>query len=202
IRLTVTYNNEKHNIEMGAPPGDGEPTLQDLAVLVQKATGVPLPFQKLIYKGKSLKEMERTLSSLGVKHGSRVMLIGKRNSPEEEAELKKLKDLEKSLEQIANKLENINKELSGIQRGFLAKDLKAEALGKLSKRIKGTMEQFMEVLEQVDSLTLPETFSDCRLKRKGLVQKVQAFLAQCDTVERNIDQEMEKLQSKNLALTD
>lgn len=38
------------------------------------------------------------------------------NSPEEEAELKKLKDLEKSVEQIANKLEEINKEFIGIQK--------------------------------------------------------------------------------------
>uniref|UniRef100_A0A8B9N083 BAG domain-containing protein n=1 Tax=Accipiter nisus TaxID=211598 RepID=A0A8B9N083_9AVES len=49
---------------------------------------------------------------------------------------------------------------------------------------------------------LPENFSDCKLKKKGLVKRVQVFLAQCDTIEGNIGQEMDKLQSKNLALAE
>ncbi|XP_063182365.1 BAG family molecular chaperone regulator 1 isoform X1 [Chroicocephalus ridibundus] len=202
VTVTVTYSNEKHSIQVASQQEDGEPTLQDMAVLIEQVTGVPVPFQKLIYKGKSLKELEQPLSALGVKNGCKVMLIGKRNSPEEEAELKKLKDLEKSVEQIANKLEEVNKEFTSIQKGFLAKDLQAEALKQLDKRIKGTAEQFMKILEQIDAINLPENFSDCKLKKKGLVKRVQVFLAQCDTVEGNIGQEMDKLQSKNLALAE
>ncbi|XP_044150461.1 BAG family molecular chaperone regulator 1 isoform X2 [Bufo gargarizans] len=172
-----------------------------MALSVEKVTGVPLASQKLIYKGKSLKEMQQKLSVLGIKNGCKVMLIGKKNCPEEESELKKLKDLEKSVEQIANKVEDVNKELLAIQKGFLTKSLQVEALGKLDKRIKTTVEQFMKVLEQIDSMTMPENFSDCKMKRKGLVQKVQGLLAQCDTVEGNISQEMDKLQCKNLALS-
>lgn len=37
-------------------------------------------------------------------------------------------------------------------QGFLSKNLQEEALGKLDKRIKTTVEQFMKVLEQVDSV--------------------------------------------------
>ncbi|PNJ81918.1 BAG1 isoform 9, partial [Pongo abelii] len=48
--------------------------------------------------------------------GCRVMLIGKKNSPQEEVELKKLKHLEKSVEKIADQLEELNKELTGIQQ--------------------------------------------------------------------------------------
>ncbi|XP_059671276.1 BAG family molecular chaperone regulator 1 [Gavia stellata] len=202
VTVTVTYSNEKHSIQVASQQENGEPTLQDMAVLVEQVTGVPVPFQKLIYKGKSLKELEQPLSVLGVKNGCKVMLIGKRNSPEEEAELKKLKDLEKSVEQIANKLEEVNKEFTSIQKGFLAKDLQAEALKQLDKRIKGTAEQFMKILEQIDAINLPENFSDCKLKKKGLVKRVQVFLAQCDTIEGNIGQEMDKLQSKNLALAE
>ncbi|XP_064006098.1 BAG family molecular chaperone regulator 1 isoform X1 [Pogoniulus pusillus] len=155
VTVTVTYSNEKHSIQVASQQEDGEPTLQDMAALVEQVTGVPVPFQKLIYKGKSLKELEQPLSALGVKNGCKVMLIGKRNSPEEEAELKKLKDLEKSVEQIANKLEEVNKEFTSIQKGFLAKDLQAEALKQLDKRIKGTAEQFMKILEQIDAILLP-----------------------------------------------
>ncbi|XP_054020172.1 BAG family molecular chaperone regulator 1 [Dryobates pubescens] len=202
VTVTVTYSNEKHSIQVASQQEDGEPTLQDMAALIEQVTGVPVPFQKLIYKGKSLKELEQPLSALGVKNGCKVMLIGKRNSPEEEAELKKLKDLENSVEQIANKLEEVNKEFTSIQKGFLAKDLQAEALKQLDKRIKGTAEQFMKTLEQIDAITLPENFSDCKLKKKALVKKVQVFLAQCDTIEGSIGQEIDKLQSKNLALAE
>lgn len=45
-----------------------------------------------------------------------IILLNTQNSPEEEAELKKLKDLEKSVEQIANKLEEVNKEFTSIQK--------------------------------------------------------------------------------------
>ncbi|KAM6445368.1 BAG family molecular chaperone regulator 1 isoform 3-T3 [Rhynochetos jubatus] len=164
VTVTVTYSNEKHSIQVASQQENGEPTLQDMAVLIEQVTGVPVPFQKLIYKGKSLKEMEQPLSALGVKNGCKVMLIGK--------------------------------------RGFLAKDLQAEALKQLDKRIKGTAEQFMKILEQIDAINLPENFSDCKLKKKGLVKRVQVLLAQCDTIEGNIGQEMDKLQTKNLALAE
>ncbi|OCT76220.1 BAG family molecular chaperone regulator 1 isoform X1 [Xenopus laevis] len=199
--VTLTHGTEKHTLLVVSPEENGEPTLQDMALKVEQVTGVPLHSQKLICKGKSLKEMEQTLSALGVKNGFRIMLIGKKNCPEEESELKKLKDLEKSVEQMATKLEDVNKELSGIQKGFLNKSLQAEALIKLDKRIKTTVEQFMKILEGIDAMTMPENFCDCRLKRKGLVKKVQGLLAQCDTVEGNIGQEIDKLQSKNLALS-
>uniref|UniRef100_A0A2K6FUJ1 BAG family molecular chaperone regulator 1 n=1 Tax=Propithecus coquereli TaxID=379532 RepID=A0A2K6FUJ1_PROCO len=185
LTLTVTHSNEKHDLHVTPQQGSSEPIVQDLAQVVEEATGVPLPFQKLIFKGKSLKEMETPLSALGIQNGCRVMLIGKK---------------EKSVEKIADQLEELNKEFAGIQQGFLAKDLQAEALCKLDRRVKATIEQFMKILEEIDTLILPENFKDSRLKRKGLVKKVQAFLAECDTVEQNICQETERLQSANLAL--
>uniref|UniRef100_A0A8C6C8F1 BAG family molecular chaperone regulator 1 n=1 Tax=Monodon monoceros TaxID=40151 RepID=A0A8C6C8F1_MONMO len=202
LSIIVTHSNEKHDLQVIPQEGCSEPIVQDLAQVVEEATGVPLPFQKLIFKGKSLKEMETPLSALGIQNGCRVMLIGKKNSPEEEVEIKKLKDLEKSVEKIADQLEELSKELTGIQQGFLAKDLQAEALCKLDRRVKATIEQFMKILEEIDTLVLPENFKDSRMKRKGLVKKIQAFLAACDTVEQSICQEMERLQATNLALAD
>ncbi|KAM3823173.1 BAG family molecular chaperone regulator 1 isoform 3-T3 [Vipera latastei] len=163
--VTVTYGNEKHNLQVDSQEGS-QPTVHDLALLTEQVTGVPVSFQKLIYKGKSLKEMEQPLSTLGVKNGCKVMLIGKRNSPEEETELKKLKVLEKSVEHLAKKIDEVNKELREIQK------------------------------------ILPDNFNDSKQKKKGLVKKIQAFLAQCDTVEGNIGQEMDKLHSKNMVLAE
>ncbi|MGH0158330.1 UNVERIFIED_CONTAM: hypothetical protein FKN15_060333, partial [Acipenser sinensis] len=104
----------KHNIEVRGSESN-EPLLNDLAEAIARVTGVPLPSQKLIFKGKSLREMEQPLSSFGVKQGCKVMMIGKRNSPEEEAELKILKDLEKSVDQTSKKLEKVDGELTGLK---------------------------------------------------------------------------------------
>lgn len=103
----------------------------------------------------------------------------KQNSPEEEAELKKLKDIEKSVEQTAKKLEKVDGELTGLKnvrncssvhnvplsvhvcnnsvrdtQGFLAKDLQVEALSKLDHRVKTAAEQLMKILEQIDALVI------------------------------------------------
>lgn len=103
----------------------------------------------------------------------------KQNSPEEEAELKKLKDIEKSVEQTAKKLEKVDGELTGLKnvrndssvhnvplfvhvcnssardtQGFLAKDLQVEALSKLDHRVKTASEQLMKILEQIDALVI------------------------------------------------
>ncbi|XP_004648828.1 BAG family molecular chaperone regulator 1-like, partial [Octodon degus] len=128
--------------------------------------------------------------------------IGEKSNPEEEVELKKLKNLEKSVEKIADHLKELKKELTGIQQGFLYKELQAEALCKLDRKVKATIEQCMKILEEIDTMILPENFKDNRLKRKGLVKKVQAFSAECDTVEENICQETEWLQSTKLALAE
>uniref|UniRef100_A0A8C8T0E6 BAG family molecular chaperone regulator 1 n=1 Tax=Peromyscus maniculatus bairdii TaxID=230844 RepID=A0A8C8T0E6_PERMB len=202
LSVTVTHSNERYDLLVTPQQGNSEPIVQDLAQLVEEATGVPIPFQKLIFKGKSLKEMDIPLSALGIQDGCRVMLIGEKSNPEEEVELKKLKDLEVSVEKTANHLEELNKELSGIQQGFLAKELQAEALCKLDRKVKATIEQFMKILEEIDTMVLPENFKDSRLKRKNLVKKVQVFLAECDTVEQYIYQETERLQSANLALAE
>ncbi|XP_041942915.1 BAG family molecular chaperone regulator 1 isoform X2 [Alosa pseudoharengus] len=201
MTVTVAYGTEKHSITLTGQDGK-EPLLKDLSEALTEATGVPGPSQKLIFKGKSLKEMDETLASYGMKQGCKVMLIGKRNSPEEEAELRKLKDIEKSVEQNAKKLEKVDGELSGLKNGFLAKDLQAEALNKLDHRVKVASEQFMKILEQIDSMSLPENFSDCRMKKKGLVKTVQGFLAQCDRIEAGISDHLAKIQSKNLALAE
>ncbi|KAL7876271.1 hypothetical protein AOLI_G00112340 [Acnodon oligacanthus] len=201
VTVTVAYGTTKHNLTLTGPDGK-EPSLKDLSEALTEATGVPAPSQKIIFKGKSLKEMDETLSSFGIKQGCKLMMIGKRNSPEEEAELKKLKDIEKSVEQTAKKLEKVDGELTGLKNGFLAKDLQAEALNKLDQRVKVAAEQFMKILEQIDALSVPENFSDCRMKKKGLVKAVQGFLAQCDKIEAGISDHLAKIQTKNLALAE
>lgn len=202
ITVTVAYGSTKHSISLTSQEDGTGLTVKDLSDAVNEATGVPPASQKLIFKGKSLKDMEASLSSCGIKEGCKLMMIGKRNSHEEEAELKKLKEIEKSVEQMGKKLETVDGELTGLKNGFLAKDLQAEALSKLDHRVKIAAEQFMKILEQIDAMSIPENFTDCRTKKKGLVKTVQDFLAQCDKIEACISDHLSRIQSKNLALAE
>ncbi|KAF3858077.1 hypothetical protein F7725_011278 [Dissostichus mawsoni] len=93
---------------------------------LSKTSQMLLPKPLEFLKRKSLKDVEESLSSYGVKEGCKLMLIGK--------------------------------------RGFLAKDLQAEALGKLDHR------------------NIPDNFNDCRMKKKGLVKTVQ-YACECYIVE-------------------
>ncbi|KAL4635243.1 BAG family molecular chaperone regulator 1 [Arapaima gigas] len=203
LTLTVSYGSAKLSVPVPGREADGaEPGLAELAAALERLTGVPVASQRIIHRGRTLKEMEQSLSSLGIKQGSKLMMIGKRNSPEEEAELKKLKDIEKTVEQTAKKLENVDGELTGLKNGFLPKDLQAQAMSKLDQRVKAVAEQFMKLLELMDAMSLPENFNDCRMKKKGLVKMVQSCLAQCDRIEAGISDHLAKIQSKNLALAD
>ncbi|XP_028328941.1 BAG family molecular chaperone regulator 1 isoform X2 [Gouania willdenowi] len=194
--------SNKHSITVTGQDESKGPTVKDLSESLTQATGVPAALQKIIFKGKSLKDMEESLASFGVKEGCKLMMIGKRNSPEEEAELRKLKDIEKCVEKAATKLEKVDGELKGLKNGFLAKDLQVEALDKLDNRVKAAAEQFIKILEQIDAMSVPENFTDCRMKKKGLVKTVQDFLNQCDKIEASISHHLWKIQSKNLALAE
>lgn len=50
--FSLSSGNEKHDLHVTPQQGSSEPIVQDLAQVVEEATGVPLPFQKLIFKGR------------------------------------------------------------------------------------------------------------------------------------------------------
>ncbi|XP_064784813.1 BAG family molecular chaperone regulator 1 isoform X3 [Oncorhynchus masou masou] len=145
VTVTVAYGSTKHSIMVTGLDGN-EPILKDLSDALVQVTGVPMPAQKLIFKGKSLKEMEESLSSFGIKQGCKLMMIGKRNSPEEESELKKLKDIEKSVEQTAKKLEKVDGELTGL------KNTLPENFGDCRMKKKGLVKTVQGFLAQCDKI--------------------------------------------------
>lgn len=44
--------NEKHSLQVASQEENSQPTVRDMALLIEQVTGVPVSFQKLIYKGK------------------------------------------------------------------------------------------------------------------------------------------------------
>uniref|UniRef100_UPI00358FFFFE BAG family molecular chaperone regulator 1-like isoform X2 n=1 Tax=Myxine glutinosa TaxID=7769 RepID=UPI00358FFFFE len=168
-KVTVLHGISKHVLEVDCGVDCSEVTLEDLARAVAARTGVPISNQKLIHKGQTLKDLEQTLSSCGVKEGAKLMLVGSQNNAGEEEMQHKLEELEGGVEKLSLRLSDIRQELDGIENGFLEESLKPSALSKLSRRVKGQMEQFVKLLEQ----ELPEGRTNLRVKRKNVVRKIQ-----------------------------
>ena len=59
------------------------------------------------------------------------------------------------------------------QQGYLAPDLKEEALGKLSKRLAAVTEDLTRYLEKLDALSLGSSNPEIKTKRKSVVQRIQ-----------------------------
>uniref|UniRef100_UPI00358FC6A9 BAG family molecular chaperone regulator 1-like isoform X4 n=1 Tax=Myxine glutinosa TaxID=7769 RepID=UPI00358FC6A9 len=201
-KVTVLHGISKHVLEVDCGVDCSEVTLEDLARAVAARTGVPISNQKLIHKGQTLKDLEQTLSSCGVKEGAKLMLVGSQNNAGEEEMQHKLEELEGGVEKLSLRLSDIRQELDGIENGFLEESLKPSALSKLSRRVKGQMEQFVKLLEQVDAMELPEGRTNLRVKRKNVVRKIQLSLEKCDSIEHDLAVQREKLSSYSLTLPD
>ncbi|CAH1240370.1 BAG family molecular chaperone regulator 1-like [Branchiostoma lanceolatum] len=184
MKLLIVHGSQKHNIDVCVPEDEGNQALrvEHLALAAWKTTGVPVQNQRLIYKGKSLKDPEKTLQEMGLKDGAKVMMIGKKHNPEEEAELKSLEEVDKAQEAVEKKLTGMSEELEGMEKGFLEESLMTESLPKLEKRLGLSTEELMKMLERLDSTIIHESHIDAKKKRKSVVQRIQVLLDRCDNL--------------------
>lgn len=153
---------------------------------VLKLTDIPVEFQKLIYKGRSLKDPNEELAEAGLKNGSKVMLIGKRPIRADDENTKALKDVEGQMTKQEKKLSDITYELDGIHRGYLEDAVKVDAVRSLEKQMAGVTETCMKLLEKLDSLRFEEDNKEARAKRKSLVDKIQGYLSRLDGLSRGV----------------
>lgn len=54
MNCSFSPGNDRYELLVTPQQDHSEPIVQDLAELVEEATGVPVPFQKLIFKGRCL----------------------------------------------------------------------------------------------------------------------------------------------------
>ena len=73
LSLTVAHGGQSYPVELPSTC-----TVQELQARLQELTSVPIPGQKLIYKGKNLAAQCPTspLSSLSIPSGARLLLVG------------------------------------------------------------------------------------------------------------------------------
>ncbi|KAL5020305.1 hypothetical protein ScPMuIL_003197 [Solemya velum] len=187
LKLQIVHGQEKRELCLTLPSEEaGELlTVHHLKADIDRLYDIPPDCQKLIFKGKSLSNSADSLVKQGLKNGSKVMLIGKKPPPVDDARLKKLKSVDSSLDSLETKLSEITYELDGIHRGYLQKDLKASALDKLRNQLGALSEQFMKMLEALDALHFEEDNKGARIKRKNLVDRIQTLLDRADGLTRD-----------------
>ncbi|XP_048254224.1 BAG family molecular chaperone regulator 1-like isoform X1 [Haliotis rufescens] len=178
----------KHELGMCLPEEEAGDvlTVGHLTKAVTELTEIPQTCQRLIFKGRSLTKLDESLSSLGVKQGSKIMLLGKKPESVDMVDEQKLKTAEKELGRLSKTMSDISQELDGINKGFLEKKLQQPALQKLRKQILVASEAFMKLLESLDSLRFAEDNKGSKIKRKNMADRIQKLLERCDVLSEGV----------------
>ncbi|XP_005108571.1 uncharacterized protein LOC101855977 [Aplysia californica] len=161
--------------------------LYHLSQAVYRETQVEPSCQKIIFRGRTLFKpndldtvfMNSSLSSLGLRDGDRVMVLGRKASERRDSsESKGSQDSNNPLTQLSSEVDAIcgrcEQHISAVGD---ARDLASLKAGK--KCIMGIHEESMKLLEKIDSTPARED-EDYRKQRKSLVNKLQALLDRCE----------------------
>ncbi|XP_066910896.1 BAG family molecular chaperone regulator 1-like isoform X1 [Clytia hemisphaerica] len=179
MKILVKHESKKFDVVLDAV--EGEPlTLSDLAKAVEKECEVPVNKQKLIYNGRTLNEYHSTLSDLGVKNKSKIMVIGKKNSPEEDQLMKEIEQINKRTKELLKRLEDLQTDVKDASKGFLDSEKIIETYQKCSKNLKGVAEGFMKNLETLDAMTIASQYTAIREKRKDAIRDINNYLGRAD----------------------
>ncbi|KAK7071180.1 hypothetical protein SK128_027740 [Halocaridina rubra] len=165
----------------------GNMTLNEVCQKVEAVTGILQSGQKIIFKGKNLCDVEKTLISYGINPGAKIMVLGKRFDPSDDADYQAVVTIETSCSSVERRLCEIIPQVNNINDGCIDAKTCGEALGKLRKQLLAVNEDFMRLLEQLDGLSFEASQGPARQKRKLVVQKIQQLMERSDQVHENIN---------------
>ncbi|CAH1797550.1 unnamed protein product [Owenia fusiformis] len=200
IELLLIHGQKKHEVTVSLPEGEaeGDLTVEQLSREVERTTQVPMANQKLIFKGKSLTDVHAKLCDVGLKPNSKVMLIGKREDLDENISLRTLGAIELDIEKEEKQINDIIRDLDGVEKGYTDKAVTAFALEKLSKQLAKSTERFVKLLENLDAIIVGETNSQVRYNKKVLVLKIQKSLDKCDSLMKQVSELVTKITEKKI----
>ena len=144
-------------------------------------------------KGKTLSDGSQLISSLGLKPGAKLMLIGKKFNAEEDAAFRQLDDLKSQRRSLQEKLDQHKIDYENVSGGFLSEELVPQRLEQLRKSVMSLSEQGMKLLTTVDGVRLgdgsgtddhiPEAVKLAfKTKRKSLADEVNALMDSADAL--------------------
>lgn len=179
MKIFVKHESKKHQIELRQCRAE-RLTLKDLADAIAATCAVPIAQQKLILKGRTLNDYNSTLEDIGIVNKSKIMLIGKRSSPEEDGFIEAIGRISKSSADLWTRYGEIEKTIDDMMKGYLDTEKTVEMYQKCLKNMKGVEEGFMKNLEALDAITIPSEYSSIRDKRKEVIRTINSFLSKTD----------------------
>eukprot|EP00055_Hartaetosiga_balthica_P011613 m.53411 g.53411 ORF g.53411 m.53411 type:complete len:191 (+) comp7665_c0_seq4:58-630(+) len=173
--LTIVHGGDKYKFTV-----DDGATVGDVMELIEKEVKVEKGNQKLIIKGKQLKDESATLTSLKIKSKAKITLIGNKEDPVDTSCKKAFAETEQSYKQQGILLNTCQEEWDGIEKGFLDKVLIPEAVKKLKKNVLKANEMNVRLLVKLDSLPITEDMRQMRASRKVHISAIEKQLSAGD----------------------
>jgi len=190
IAIQLVHGRTKHTVQINPML-----PLRSLMDKVEELTGIPQSGQKLICQGQTLTSQDPDNTYLHLhklSHGSKVMVLGRKVSPENDPSFQKIVEIEKRTLDTAQKFIEISNQVQDIENGHLPKIHIDQALKDLEKRSKTCSEAWMKVLTDLDSIQLDESQTLARSKRKSIVNSTNANMDGADEILRRIKNLKEK----------
>lgn len=185
VFVIVAHGPQRFNLEVSASENK-DVCVSDLKEAAYQVTGIPPENQKIIHKGKQLADPKRPLYAYGVTNGSKLMVMGSKNSRPKDPRHQQIEAVQKDVKKVEDKQKEVYQELDGIEKGYLQDALVQEALQKLERRLASCNEEFLKMLETLDSLSLADGPETLRNSRKTTVQSIQKLLDSNDTLKGRI----------------
>lgn len=182
LEIIVSHGPDKHCVSL-----PGAATVGDLSLKLEELTAVPVGGQKIINRGKTLMNHDVNVTEAGIRNGSKLMLIGKKFNPEEDENYKQIVEAKKKIDSLAKKQSGISEELSGVEKGYLHKELESNSLSSLGKRLAACHEEYVRLLEKLDALDLGVCNQSIRMKRRSVIKEIQRQLDANDSISTTID---------------
>ncbi|XP_030844916.1 BAG family molecular chaperone regulator 1-like isoform X1 [Strongylocentrotus purpuratus] len=182
LEIIVSHGPDKHCVSL-----PGAATVGDLSLKLEELTAVPVGGQKIINRGKTLMNHDLNVTEAGIRNGSKLMLIGKKFNPEEDENYKQIVEARKKIDSLAKKQSGISEELSGVEKGYLHKELESNSLSSLGKRLAACHEEYVRLLEKLDALDLGVCNQSIRMKRRSVIKEIQSQLDTNDSISTTID---------------
>ncbi|XP_076438262.1 BAG family molecular chaperone regulator 1-like [Babylonia areolata] len=204
LKLHLVHGVKNHFITLTASEADEgtELAVRHLTAAAQNVTGIPQERQKLIFKGKSLTQggdLNKSLSSLGLRQGSKVMVLGSKEDAESKSnpitrsplptqppqQTKHTGQTDRTqLDSVERRLSKEETTVSAfLQQGQQLQDQGSADIVQLEQVRKGLLastERLMRLLESLDTLRFDPSDTDGRAKRKALVNRIQQHMDHCE----------------------
>eukprot|EP00088_Acartia_fossae_P027191 TRINITY_DN2793_c1_g1_i7.p1 TRINITY_DN2793_c1_g1~~TRINITY_DN2793_c1_g1_i7.p1 ORF type:complete len:187 (+),score=18.88 TRINITY_DN2793_c1_g1_i7:59-619(+) len=174
--LTVKHMAKSYDLQV-----DEQMKIGELMTQLASSTGVPLTAQKLICRGKQVSlNQDTSLLQAGITNGDKIMLLGKKYDPTQEAAYKDIINIETKALLVETKYIKLCKEFEDIEKGHLSKEHIATAIKGLVKRANSHNEELHKLLASLDSVPVESDQTEIRNKRKSTATKINQIMDKND----------------------